>query len=149
MGKQKRKGKKPARSLRRRGRGRDRSGPSERAVKMFVSEGHYTFWLAHGANYLASPLEEGLWRPIFNVYDGLGITPEGIQTEVTFLYQTPDGVQNPGPAILGWCEQKPSKVLGFYQELRDKATTEQRARLRDPYVEYVWRAFQPLHRVRL
>jgi hypothetical protein len=145
MGKQKRKGKKPARSLRRKSRG----GLPATAVKMFVSSGHYTFWLAHGANYLASPLGEGLWRPIFNVYDGLGLTPGEIRTEVAFLYQTDEGVQDPGPAILGWCGQKPSKVLSFYEGLRDKATTEQRARLRDPYVEYVWRAFQPLHRVRL
>ena len=146
MGKQKHKGKKLVRSLRRKPQG----GYPQEQVERFVLDCHYTFWLAHGANYLASSLESGLWRPIFNIYSGAWKeTPERISLEVFTLYQTSEGLVHPGPAILGWCGLKPSKVFGFYQELHDSATTEQCAHLRDPHVEYVWRAFQPLYHVHL
>ena len=146
MGKQKNKGKKLVRSLRRGFQGE----PSKEKVERFILEGYFTFWLAHGVNYLASSLENGLWRPLFNIYAGAWKeTSERIILEVSMLYQTSEGLVPPGPAILGWCGLKPSKVFGFYQELQDRATIEQRAHLLHPHVEYVWCAFQSLHRVRL
>lgn len=48
----------------------------------------YTFWLCHGANYLASDSETGVWNPLFeDIYTGTLPLPEDIAQKVIRTYQ--------------------------------------------------------------
>lgn len=114
-------------------------------LNAFVQSGQYQFWLAHGANYLASALKEGIWRPLFHIYSGQEFPLERMLREVYFRYSTPEEeMQPPGPAIIRWCRQSPERVLRFYLELRDRSSTDQRATLNLPHAEYVWEVFNKL-----
>jgi hypothetical protein len=53
-----------------------------------LSDEDYTFWLCHGANYLASDSEQGIWAPLFeDIYQGRLPPPESIAQRVLHAYQ--------------------------------------------------------------
>ena len=52
-----------------------------------ITDDEYVFWLCHGANFLASNEEEGLWEPIFEgIYNGRLPDPETVAKTVLDKY---------------------------------------------------------------
>ena len=52
-----------------------------------LGDEEYLFWLSHGANFLASDSEKGIWSPIFEgIYEGNMPEPESIAHKVMDTY---------------------------------------------------------------
>lgn len=71
-----------------------------------MTEDEHVFWICHGCNYMASDHEEGVWSPIFDLYDGQSPpSPEDIA--VTVMHQYADELEGDGwegtpKAVLAW-----------------------------------------------
>jgi len=52
-----------------------------------ITDDEYVFWLCHGANFLVSNEEDGLWEPMFEgIYDGRLPDPEAVAHTVLGKY---------------------------------------------------------------
>lgn len=134
-------GRKRKRSLRRRSR------KNTQSYKDFV-QNHYEFWLAHGANYLCSPLREGIWKPVCNVYHFSKIwTKQEVITEVKAHFKTPDNrIPEDAYPALNWAQQTPRFVFDVYRELRGEVKEEN---LTLPHHPPVWEHFDRLKKASL
>jgi len=152
MGRQKRK-----KQRKRKDRVRSRRPPrkgilSKTKVDAFVKDGRYTFWLAHGANYLASPYEEGVWRPLFDLYEEerpKHYSSAEVAATARALFRVPDtdDIRLEGLPVVVWCQSSPEVAYSFYFMARQRVkpgveTREEAERvLVRPYVDPVWRLF--------
>lgn len=148
--KKNKKRKRKGRSLR-----RDRSSKSakisQKKVDAFVKDGDYTFWLAHGANYLASPYEEGVWKPLFDLYGKVRkhYSSQEIAATIMTLFRAsnPEEMMPEGIPVAAWVQQTPETVYGFYLMARQKVKAEVETReeaeklIVRPYVDTVWKLF--------
>lgn len=89
----------------------------------------YIFWLCHGANYLASDSETGVWSPVFeDIYQGTLPDPESVAQKVLGAYQKEleaEGAFGGVPrAVLAWTVTDRSIVTIYKHEavrrLREK-----------------------------
>lgn len=114
-----------------------------------ISDDEYTFWLCHGANFLASNYEQGHWEPIFDIYDDERLpTPEIIAQKVMGWYSAEmaqDGPLPPQPrAVLAWTMvEKPEIRIYRYQAILDQGKTAKdfenpESMIRKPYNTVVW-----------
>lgn len=105
----------------------------------FVESGMAIFWLGHGANFLASDFEEGIWRQPFDVYQGAPITVEKMQEQVALFKEQGD------EALLLWVQQPPEIVYDVYKTMWKTfgkgMTTDRVAGLNYPANPNVWDVF--------
>ena len=81
----------------------------------------YIFWLCHGANYLASNSETGVWSPVFeDIYSGSLPEPESVAQKVLGAYQKEleaEGAFGGVPrAVLAWTVTDRSIVTIYKHE---------------------------------
>jgi hypothetical protein len=132
----------PSRSLRR--------DPKERRreVTQFVESGGYQFWLAHGANYLNSSYDEGVWRPLFDVYEGEVFSRERLMSTVQVMLSDTPVL---GGLLMAWCAMQPEKALHVRQEIIKGLTglrgEELDTALVRPHVGTVWQRFAHMKKV--
>ncbi len=79
------------------------------------------FWLAHGANYIASDYDQGIWDPLLEdlYYAGeQGITSDRLVEAVSsrFLANEDDELSDIGKAILAWTTQSKETVYLLSRE---------------------------------
>lgn len=151
MSRKKRKNKPKKRKKRPVGRPPRKGAFTKAQVEAFVKDGRYTFWLAHGANYLASPYEEGVWRPLFDLYEEVPkhYSSTEIAATVRALFRVPDteDIQPDGLPVVVWCQSSPEVAFSFYFMARKRVKPEVETRdevedaLLRPYVDSVWRLF--------
>ena len=108
----------------------------------------YTFWLCHGANYLASDSETGVWNPVFeDIYTGTLPAPENIAQRVLHTYAAQlasEGKFNGVPrAVLAWTVTDRSivtiyKHAAVRQLLEKDPKCDAEALARSPYNQTVW-----------
>lgn len=72
-----------------------------------ITDDEYVFWLCHGANYMASDEKNGVWDPIFDIYEGEPLPdPEGIPQAILPRYrsdfESEYPLQGSGAAVLAW-----------------------------------------------
>ena len=137
--------KKPRRSIRRGGSLKRADGYPQDDVDDFVKGGLYLYWLAHGVNYLHSDFEEGVWDPLFDIYDGKVYTQEDIQKKLkSKFYREKSGWTDQGTLLSGWSVQEPSKVHSFFRKL---ARVIGKKAAREPHNPFVWDVFNDMKRV--
>jgi len=113
-----------------------------------ITDEEYVFWLCHGANYIASSEDEGLWEPIFEgIYEGRLPEPEGIAHTAMARYaeemgseETLHGVPR---SVLAWTvsEKSAVRIYKFEAEkrIRDKnPECDAEAEARQPHNPVVW-----------
>jgi len=81
----------------------------------------YIYWLAHGANYLASNYEEAVWTPLFEgMYEEEGTPPEPEDLAKAVLRRWPgaegEDWPNQAKAVLAWSVQPKETVYTFVLE---------------------------------
>jgi len=108
----------------------------------------YTFWLCHGANYLASDSETGVWNPLFeDIYTGTLPDPESIAQKVLHTYSAEleaEGKFGGVPrAVLAWTVTDRSIVTIYKHEavrrlLEKDSECDAEGLARQPYNPTVW-----------
>lgn len=108
-----------------------------------ITDEEHIFWLCHGANFLASDEEQGIWEPIFDgIYNG-GPVPEAEQVAQTVMNryakeidseETLSGVPR---SVLAWTVTDKSAVRIYRYE------AERRLREKDPECDAEALARQP------
>lgn len=97
------------------------------------------FWKAHGANYLYSPYEEGIWRPLFKIYDRSLISEERLMTRISRL--TEDHARN--LVVAAWAQQPAKYLHRVYSEARNAVagSRDPEKALKAPHQTEVWKVF--------
>ena len=73
------------------------------------------FWIGHGANYLASDYDEGIWNPVVpSIYEGEVLTPEALTQAILGRFR--DDKSPAGKAVLAWTVQDKNIVYIFAKE---------------------------------
>jgi len=113
-----------------------------------LGEEEYLFWLCHGANFLASDSEQGIWSPIFEgIYEGNMPEPESIASKVMDTYQAElegEGTFGGVPrAVLAWTVTDRNVITIYRHEairrLKEKdPECDAEALARTPYNPTVW-----------
>lgn len=120
-------------------------GPSLNAF----SEEDQMFWVGHGANYLASDYENGVWDPIVEeIYNGTPLTIKALSEAVLKRYQDNDGDVPPsGKAVITWTVQDRSTIYLFARKAlraikKNNPDTDADVAVRQPKNPLVWEIFQ-------
>lgn len=116
-----------------------------------ITDEEYVFWLCHGANFMVSDEEQGVWDPLFeDIYSGQVPDPEAVAQRVLSKYeaefQAEGGMTGVPHAVLAWTlTEKPQMRIYKYEaerqlreknpELDDEAITEL---ARQPHNGTVW-----------
>lgn len=120
-------------------------GPSLKAF----SEADQMFWVGHGANYLASDYENGVWDPIVEeIYKGTPLTVGALSEAVLKRYQDNDvDIPPSGKAVIAWTVQDRPTIYLFAQKAlraikKDNPDTDAEVAVRQPKNPIVWEIFQ-------
>lgn len=81
-----------------------------KALPKMLGLDEHSFWLAHGANFLASSHDEAIWTPVFpDIYEVVGLPPEvdKLQKVIhTRFFDTDKGAWKPeGVLVASWLAQ--------------------------------------------
>ena len=89
-----------------------------------ITDEEYVFWLCHGANFLASNEDEGLWEPIFEgIYEGGQPDEETVAQKVMARYSdaiaSDDALVGVPHAVIAWTiTEKPQVRIYKYEAER-------------------------------
>jgi len=107
-----------------------------------ITDEEHVFWLCHGANFIVSDEENGLWEPIFeDIYDG--VVPEAEQLAQTILgkyakeIDSEEALTGVPRSVLAWTVTEKSAVRIY------KFESERRIREKDPDCDAEMVARQP------
>jgi hypothetical protein len=84
----------------------------------------YEFWLLHGANFLLSSYDEGLWNPVFpEAYEGKTVTRTELFKRVieAHLNTTTNQLSPAGTKTILWCSLKPKEMFALVVRARQFA----------------------------
>jgi len=114
------------------------------------SEDDQLFWLAHGANYLASDYDEGIWNPVLeSLYVGDIPTPASLTQAIISRFKKGEELDVQGKAVLAWTVQERPLVYLFAREIQRSVRKadpdcDAKATARMPKHPVVWEAFQAI-----
>lgn len=140
-----------------------RPPPSKKKGKSFhipesqFSVEEYIYWLAHGANYIASDYDTGSWTPIFpDIYEGKTLPePEVLAQRVIKHYGIGDDLDvaltTLQKAVLAWTVHEREVVYIFklaamnrLEVAREGEVVDIESEVREPYVSEVWEVFETI-----
>jgi hypothetical protein len=149
----KRRQKKALRDTRRRkgNRGKKRvakalPGPQFDINSMFP-EPEYQFWLAHGANYLASDYKEGNWTPLFpDLYTGRLYEPEELVQRTLAHFEKEGDAGGVQKRIIAWLLTERTLIWAFKAGMAHRVmdafpSDDPVDTLRKPHVGVLWEGF--------
>jgi len=114
------------------------------------SDDEALFWVAHGANYLASNYATGLWDPVLpDMYDGGEATPEALTAAIINKYDREKGVDPRGKPVVAWTVLEKVVQYAYLREVwraMKEADPEckPRSESRNPRHPVVWKMFQKI-----
>jgi len=117
-------------------------------LDQLLPEPEYVYWLAHGANYLASDYQEGNWTPLFpELYTGRLYQPEELLNKTLAHYEANGeprkGVQK---RVLAWLLTERHLIWAFKAGMAAKVLKAYPEEdpvdmLRKPHVGVLWEGF--------
>jgi hypothetical protein len=119
------------------------------------SDDEALFWVAHGANYLASNYTTGLWDPVLpDMYEGTDPSPEALTTAILARYDREKGVDPRGRPVIAWTVLEKVIQYAYLREVwraMKEADPEckPRSESRNPRHPIVWRVFRDIKRILL
>lgn len=107
-----------------------------------ITEDEYIFWLCHGANFIISDEETGVWEPLFeDIYEGRLPAPESIATKVMDRFsaelESDEGLVGVPRSVLAWTVTEKSTIRIYKYE------AEKRLKDQDPDCDAEALARQP------
>ncbi len=116
-----------------------------------ITDEEYVFWLCHGANFIASDEESGLWEPLFEgIYEGTIPKAESVAQAVMNRYsaeiEAEDTLRGVPRSVLAWTVSEKSAVRIFKYEaerrLQEKdAECDAETLAKQPHNPVVWGIF--------
>jgi len=112
-----------------------------------ITDDEYIFWLAHGANFLVSNEEDGLWEPIFDGIYEEGRIPDEETVAQTVMgryaeeFDSDEEFTGIPHTVMGWALSEKSSVRIYKYE------AERRLREHDPECDATELARQPYNPV--
>lgn len=89
-------------------------GPANFDIDAIFPEPEYRFWLAHGANYLASDYHNGNWTPLFpELYTGRLYEPEELVQKTLAHFETHGDEAGAQKRIVAWLLTERHLIWGF------------------------------------
>ena len=110
-----------------------------------ISDEDYVFWLCHGANYMVSDADSGLWGPLFeDIYNGqlpdIAMIPTKVMTHFPDAFGEGGDLSGLPMAVLAWTitEKSTMRIMKFEAENRIR-----RSHAEDPDLDVEAIARQP------
>lgn len=129
-------------------RRREKRNRRERTAALPFSTEEWSFWIAHGINYLLSSYSEGIWNPLFpEIYGGKSISRESIAQRASSHFSKDEDPLK--LYVLAWCVHTKRTIFTYKQaaELLVKGNdpeTNSTERAKEPRCDEVWKLFDNL-----
>ena len=120
-------------------------------VNAFEESGEYLFWLIHGLNYLHSNYEEGIWKPLYNIYGGKVPEVEEVQQKIISRFSKNGDLTVTGEMLGTWLSQEPADVYAVQRGILRTIKAEMKeypdhieAAAKAPHYGPVWSVFSEI-----